>query len=241
MKKTIFIGIFVFVLMGLFPQAQYSQDLDAVVYVVHGLPGADLGLDPALPIDVSIDGVCTYQDIRFGDILGPITKPAGTYSLGIGLANPANPCSLEMYKVDVTLVAGENKTLVIHMDEQGAPTAREFANDFSKIKNKKARIIMHHTAVAPAIDVSLVRVTGKNPYMVGVDNFISGDRFLVEILTKRWRLECFLPEMAEPFFSKKIKFKSWSAYLIFAVGSVDTGTFQILTKRVSGLKPILQE
>lgn len=241
MKKAIFIGILVLTFLGWSQGPIHSQDMNAVVYVVHGLPGDDLGLDPTLPIDVSIDGVCTYQGIKFGDILGPIVKAAGTYSLGIGLANPAAPCSLELYKVDVTLLAGENKTIVIHMDEEGAPTAREFANDFSKLKNKKARIVMHHAAVAPAVDVSLVRVTGRNPYTIRVDNFKSGDRFLVEILAKRWRLECFLPDMAEPFFSKKIKFKSWAAYLIFAVGSVETGTFQILTKRISGLKPILQE
>ena len=38
----------------------------ATVYVLHGIPGEDLGLDPELPVDVSVNGACALPGFTFG-------------------------------------------------------------------------------------------------------------------------------------------------------------------------------
>ncbi len=213
------------------------QDENAKVYVVHGIPGLDFGLSPELPLDISVDGECIFQAIKFGDIMGPISKPPGVYRISVGLANPVIPCGIPLYEVDVPLMAGETSSLVIHMDPEGAPTAHKFSCDFSPLVSKKVRIILLHTAAVSAVDVTLTRTFGKKPYVVMVEDFNHCDKMAVEVRSKSWRMEFALPEMGAPLYSKKFKFKDWSAYLLFAVGTVESGTLKVLMKRVKGLKP----
>jgi len=220
------------------PAPAYSEEGNAMVYVVHGIPGLDFGLSPELPLDISVDGECTFQAIKFGDVMGPISKPPGTYKVAVGLANPVVPCGTPLYEVDVLLVAGETSSLVIHMDPDGAPTAHKFACDFSPLVSKKARIILLHTAAASAVDLTFTRTFGKKPYLVHVEDFNHGDKMALELRSKTWLLEFALPDMGAPLYSKKFKFKDWSAYLLFVVGTVESETLKILVKRVKGLKPL---
>lgn len=235
-KKTC---IFLALVLWLFLTAAsaYPEDGNAMVYVVHGIPGLDFGLSPELPLDISVDGECTFQAIKFGDIMGPISKPPGTYKVAVGLANSLIPCGTPLYEVEVPLLAGETSSLVVHMDPDGAPTAHKFACDFSPLVSKKARILLFHTAAASAVDITLTRTTGKKPYLVKVEDFQPGDKMAVEVRSKSWLLEFALPDMGVPLYSKKLKFKDWSAYLLFAVGTVESETFKVLVKRIKGLKP----
>lgn len=231
--------MFLTLVLCIFLTAVYStpQDGDALVYVVHGIPGLDFGLSPELPLDISVNGECTFQAIKFGDIMGPISKPPGVYKVAVGLANPLIPCGVPLYEVEVPLVAGETSSLVIHMDPDGAPTAHKFACDFSPLVSKKARIILFHTAAVSAVDLALTRTTGKTPYLVKVEDFQHGDKMAVEVRSKTWSLEFALPRMGAPLYSKKLKFKDWSAYMLFVVGTVESETFKVLVKRIKGLKP----
>src|SRR5208283_5238562 len=81
---------------GFASNSAFAQSPNASVYVVHGIPGHDVSksLDPALPVDVQVDGaICLASGLKFGDIAGPFTIPAGTYSITISLANTLQPCS----------------------------------------------------------------------------------------------------------------------------------------------------
>lgn len=237
MRKKTCIFLALGVCFFLTAASAYPEEGDARVYIVHGIPGLDFGLSPELPLDISVDSECTFQAVKFGDIMGPISKPPGVYKVAVGLANPIIPCGTPLYEVDVPLLAGETSALVIHMDPEGAPTAHKYACDFSPLVSKKARIILFHTAAASAVDVALTRLTGKNPYLVRVEDFQPGDKMAVEVRSKTWRMEFALPEMGAPLYSKKLKFKDWSAYLLFVVGTVESGTLRVLLKRIKGLKP----
>ena len=59
----------------------------AEVYVVHGIPGEDLGLDPRLPDDVEVDGSCVVAGLEFGDVEGPLSLDPGRYTFEISLAS----------------------------------------------------------------------------------------------------------------------------------------------------------
>ena len=73
-----------------------AQAQNASVRVVHGIPGADVSpaIDPATPVDVQVNGaICLLQGFTFGEISGPYTLPAGSYTVAISLANSLEPCS----------------------------------------------------------------------------------------------------------------------------------------------------
>ena len=52
-----------------------------------------------------------------------------------------------------TLPAGGNVTLVAHLSESGQPTITPFVNDVSSVPAGQARLVVRHTAAAPAVDV----------------------------------------------------------------------------------------
>ena len=58
-----------------------------------------------------------------------------------------------MLSADATLPAGGNVTLVAHLSESGQPTITPFVNDVSSVAAGQARLVVRHTAAAPAVDV----------------------------------------------------------------------------------------
>jgi hypothetical protein len=130
----------------------------ASIYVVHGIPGKDLGLDRALPVDVAVNGECALKAFRFGKVAGPLSLPAGSYNIKISLANHQTPCANDaVIQADVPFAAGENASVVAHLNGSGAPTASKFVNDVSAINKREARLAARHLAVAPTVDVAIFR------------------------------------------------------------------------------------
>ncbi|MGD8726622.1 MAG: hypothetical protein PVH40_03200, partial [Gemmatimonadales bacterium] len=66
---------------------------DAMVYVVHGINGSDLGLGEMLPVDVEVSGSCVLEGFEFRDIAGPLPLPEGSYDIKVRLADEMSPCS----------------------------------------------------------------------------------------------------------------------------------------------------
>ena len=64
---------------------------DAEVLVIHGIRGEDLGLDPALPVDVAVNGGCFLAGFTFGEVAGPVALAPGDYVIEISLADPDDP------------------------------------------------------------------------------------------------------------------------------------------------------
>jgi hypothetical protein len=120
------------------------------VYVVHGIPGQ--------PVDVYVNGEKALSDFAPAKVAGPLDLAAGSYD--IVLTKPGDdPESAPLLEVDDAEVpGGANLSLVAHLNEDGEPTLTPFANDISKIAAGQARLIVRHTAAAPAVDV---RAGGK--------------------------------------------------------------------------------
>jgi hypothetical protein len=133
--------------------------------VVHGIPGRDVGasLDPALPVDVLINGsLCLLKNFTFGDIAGPFDVPAGAYTVAISLANPISPCSNSaVISADVTLNSGDYDAVVAQLSSAGAPSAGVFPIDVSSIMAGDVRIVTAHAADAPAVKVKAESTEGK--------------------------------------------------------------------------------
>lgn len=113
----------------------------ATAYVVHGIPG--------LVVDVYIDGQLFVKGLAPNTITGPLTGPAGTANVVI-VPTGGNP-NTPALAATLTVNAGENITAVAHLDANGAPTLSVFHNNVSATGN--ARVIVRHTAAAPAVDL----------------------------------------------------------------------------------------
>ena len=131
----------------------------ATVSVLHAVP--------ATPVDVYANGQELIPDFQPGTLTDPLELPAGSYDLAIYPAG-SDPASTEPAAKadDVTVPAGANATVVAHLDEGGAPVITPFVNDTSPVPAGQARVVVRHTAAAPAVDVR----AGGTPVVQGLTN-----------------------------------------------------------------------
>ena len=131
---------------------------NATVTVVHGIP--------ATPVDVYVDGTAALKNFQFKTVTNPITLPAGSHAIAVRPAG-ASPSSSPILSADENLTAGANVTLVANLKANGDPTLTPFVNYTSETPAGQARVVVRHTAAAPAVDV----LAGNK---VVVDNLING-------------------------------------------------------------------
>jgi hypothetical protein len=221
------LAVFALLLMASFTSADMHE---ATVYVVHGIPG--------VLVDVEVEGVgCALQGFDFGDIAGPLSLPEGTYNIKIRPTNAGSPCSeTPVIEADVSFVAGENVTIVAHLDDMGNPTASKFDNDFSPTGRGMARLIVHHTAYAPMVDIKVSRNGGNSPKVM-VPDFANGDQAAAETRPGDWFVSIMPAGSMTPVFGPiPVELEPFTAYRIYAVGDVAGGTFTLLVFPYGGLK-----
>lgn len=141
-------------LLGAGPAA--AADTGAV-YVVHGIPDT--------PVDVYVDGTLALDNFAPLTVEGPIDLPAGDHEVAVTAADAADASS-PLLTATATVPAGGNVSLVAHLDAAGDPTITPFANDVAAIPAGQARVVVRHTAAAPAVDVR----AGGTVVLPGVTN-----------------------------------------------------------------------
>ena len=65
-----------------------------------------------------------------------------------------------------TLPAGANATLIAHLQADGAPTLGVFVNETTQTAAGEGRLVVRHTAAAPAVDV----LAGGEPVITNLEN-----------------------------------------------------------------------
>ena len=133
---------------------------DAELSVLHGVPG--------LTVDVCVNGAVQLPDFTPGSLAGPLSLPAGTYTVAI--FGDTIDCSgtPAIGPVDLPLAAGMSYTAVAHLDATGTPTASLFTNDTSAAGAGEGKATVRHTA-ANAEGVSIL-VNGS----IDLGTFING-------------------------------------------------------------------
>ncbi|HSG58552.1 MAG TPA: DUF4397 domain-containing protein [Woeseiaceae bacterium] len=202
----------------------------ASAFVVHGIPGSDLGLDPALPVDVSVNGACALPGFTFGEIAGPLDLPAGSYDIAIGLANAAAPCSeapvIEANGLELT--GGKSYSIVAHLDEAGTPTATAFMNN-TWGNRFFAGVNVFHTAAAPRVDVKLQRENVKR-WVRFLRDIGNGEAASRNVFVGRWEASIRPAGSRDTVFGPvTLDLAGDTIYLVYAVGSLSTGSFTLLT------------
>lgn len=118
---------------------------DGTVYVVHGIPG--------VTVDVYVNGKETLPNFAPGKVAGPLTLPAGDYQVKIFKAGDDPNTATAVIDTSVTLPAGANASLVAGLSASGQPTLFTFVNNTSAAAAGQGRLVVRHTAAAPAVDV----------------------------------------------------------------------------------------
>jgi chitodextrinase len=121
---------------------------DADLTVVHGIPGAT--------VDVYVDGAKALPDFAPDTVTDPLPFAAGSYDIDIYAAGtgPADGgAAAPILSGTVALAMGDNVSAVAHLDAAGTPALNVFENDTSSIDKGEARLVVRHTAAAPAVDI----------------------------------------------------------------------------------------
>ncbi len=116
----------------------------ALVTVVHGIPDTN--------VDVYVDGAKALSDFAFKTVTDPIPLPAGDHAVAVREAG--DPASADpILEATATLSPGDNATIVANLTADGAPALTPFANPTTAVPGDMGRLVVRHTAAAPAVDV----------------------------------------------------------------------------------------
>lgn len=140
-----------------FGSAAGAQDATGSVTVIHGVPGID--------VDVYVNGEATLEGFTPETVEGPLELPAGDYTIDIREAG-SDPASEPIITGSTTLPAGANATLIAHLTADGTPTLGVFVNDTAPTPSGEGRLVVRHTAAAPAVDV----LAGGEAVISGLEN-----------------------------------------------------------------------
>jgi uncharacterized protein DUF4397 len=134
-----------------------AADGNATVTVVHGIPGT--------PVDVYVDGAKALSNFTFKTVTAPISLRAGAHAIAVRKAgDPASAAPI--LTANPTLPAGANATVVANLTAAGTPTLTPFVNPTSSVPDGMARLVVRHTAAAPAVDV----LAGGKAVISGLSN-----------------------------------------------------------------------
>jgi hypothetical protein len=127
------------------------------VTVIHGIPG--------VTVDVYVDGNLALEDFAPLTVTDPIDLPAGDHTIDI---RPAGALDTDppIITGSASLPAGANASLVAHLTEAGDPTLGVFVNDLAATPAGEGRLVVRHTAAAPAVDV----LAGGSPVIESLAN-----------------------------------------------------------------------
>jgi hypothetical protein len=218
--------LLLFIALGIVSISPLVAAQNASVYVVHGIPGADLGAAATLPVDVSVNGSCALKNFQFGQIIGPVSLPPGKAVVKISLTGNNGDCAgaTAIGPASFDLKPGESATIIAYLTASGEPTARKFTNDGSRTLGGRGRITVHHTAAAPLVDVDI------SP-KARINQVRNSERFTFEAAQGTAQVSIAAAGSSDPVFGPvSFEITKNSRYLVFAVGSVANNTLTLLTK-----------
>lgn len=192
-----------------------------LVSVVHGIPG--------LTVDVFVDGALTLDDFAPGTVTDPLELPAGEYAVAITGSEGGDP-SDPILSATVTLEAGQNATLVAHLDADGNPVISPFLNDLSALEPYKGRVVVRHTAAAPAVDVTLKR--GQRT-AAKIEDLSNGEEAQADAYAGTYRAAVFPAGAKRPVLGPaNLLVKARTVNIVYAVGSLEDGSLGLIVQRL---------
>lgn len=193
----------------------------ATVYVVHGIP--------ATPVDVYVDGARALDDFRPATSAGPLQLPAGPHEVKVFPADAADASGTPVLSANADLTAGASVTLVAHLTEAGEPALTPFVNDVAKLAAGRARLVVRHTAAAPAVDV----LAGGKAVISGITN---PDQKALDLPAGTVSASVAAAGTTEPVIGPAdVDLEEGTATFVHAIGSLQDKTLGLVVVTVTGL------
>lgn len=234
MKRAL---LFVLLLSAAAPVAAQTN---AEVFVVHGIPAADVaGAPSGLPVDVSIGGTCSLPNLRFGQIVGPLHVSPGTYAVAVHFpATGRCTSSAVIGPAQIPFNAGENSTVIAHLTGTGGLTASKFVNNLTSTPAGRARVSIVHAANAPAVDLYLTTQFGNLTATRGLaTSVVNGETATVPVAGTSTQFAITAAgSTAAAYGPSTLGLQPNKAYLLYVVGSLANNSLSVIAKDVSELK-----
>jgi hypothetical protein len=198
-----------------------AQSGDATVTVIHGIPDT--------PVDVYVNDELTLDDFAPETITDPLSLPAGDYAIDLR-APDAEATADPILSGSVTLPAGANASLIAHLDAAGAPTLTPFVNDVSPTEAGQGRLIVRHTAAAPAVDV----LAGGSPVFTNLSN---PNEAKADLPADTYAASVAATGTTEPVIGPAdVPVVDGQATIVYAIGSLEAGNLGVLVQTIGGLE-----
>ena len=130
----------------------FAQAQNANLYVAHAAPGRNVSSTehPELPVDLQINNVCVAQGIAFGDIRGPFSEPAGSYTVQFSTADVAKPCKgTSAFTATIGVAAGTTYFGVLTLDASNKLTGQIYTPDLTPVKVGEGRLQVINAGLDP--------------------------------------------------------------------------------------------
>ncbi len=188
---------------------------DARVSVLHGIPGLNG------PVDVFANGNSLFS-FDYGDQRGPLELAPGTYLLEVRQNNNT------LLSLNAPLAAGDDVAVIAHLDENGAPVLAAFANDVMPLTLPASRLLVRHTAQAPAVDIVLRQ---NNSVVATIPNVSNGQEVAADVAPGQYSVELNVAGTSNTAFGPvDIVVENGRGYGVFATGVAGAASFTLQTQ-----------
>jgi hypothetical protein len=200
--------------------AAASAQEGARIHLIHGIPDT--------PVDVEANGENVVEGFEFGDTQD-LSSLAGQTLTGVKV-KAAGTDDVAIDAGDLQLPATGNVTAIAHLDAAGKPTLTVFTNDTSPIAAGQGRLVVRHTAAAPAVDV---RANGE----VAFSNLSNPNEASADLPSGTISADVVPTGANDPVVigPADLPVTEGSSLIVYAVGSLDGGNLQTLTETIDGL------
>ena len=209
-KRVIGLALVSAMALSLFGVGTASAAGTTTLNVVHGIPGLDVA--------VCVNGAKAIKNFNPGEVVAGIELPAGRYDLAV--VAKGTPCTAVVLGADnVGLFAGKNTTVVANLDAGGTPNLKIFGNDVSPTAAGQARLLVRHTAAAPAVNV-----WANGAKLIKGTWFDWGSHARFSVPKGDYKVKVTLPgEKAAVIGPAMVSLKAGTVYQVYAWGSGDAG------------------
>ncbi|MEO7125691.1 MAG: DUF4397 domain-containing protein [Nakamurella sp.] len=183
----------------------------------------------SLAQSVFVNGKDTLPNFKPGTVAGPLELPAGKYEVKIYPAADTEGTGTPVISAPASVKAGDNVTLIAHLTVDGKPTLTSFTNDTSTIPAGQARLVVRHTAAAPAVGV---RANGTvafkdltNPNESSAD--LPAGTIKADVVLAGTSTVAIGPADVAP--------KAGTETIVYAIGSAEQKTLGLVVQTISGL------
>lgn len=217
MKKALALLVALF---SLTLAVQPAAAQDATIMLAHGIPDTD--------VDIVAGGEVVIEGFSFGD-MEDISAFAGE-TLPALTVNLTGTDTVAIDLGDFAVPSSGNYTVIAHLDADGNPTAAVFENDTSAIAAGEGRLVVRHTAAAPAVDI----LANGSAAFTNVENGAEGQ---ADLPAGTISAEVVPAGTTEPVVigPADLPITEGESLIVYAVGSLDADSLGVLTQSISGL------